>query len=86
MSTANMAGRLYVFLRYAQDLEEDDINMCRRTLRDSLDPFALPTEDFRKLFRLPQEGVIYLTNMLTPQLGQPRRRTGIPVHLRVLLH
>ncbi|XP_024882511.1 putative nuclease HARBI1 isoform X3 [Temnothorax curvispinosus] len=56
----------------------------RRGLRDVSDPFAIPENEFRSLYRLSREAVQILIDDLRPLLPAPRRRHATPVQLQVL--
>ncbi|KAK9738327.1 hypothetical protein QE152_g9964 [Popillia japonica] len=45
--------------------------MHRRQLRDASDPFNMPEERFKELFRLSRELVFHLIHLLRPHLHQP---------------
>ncbi|GLV32908.1 uncharacterized protein CBL_20057 [Carabus blaptoides fortunei] len=60
-------------------LEEDD----NRNLRDTTNPFEVPENNFKKMFRLNKITTLDLIHALEPFLIQSRRDT-IPIHLKVL--
>lgn len=56
----------------------------RRRLRDAQNPFELPREEFLSLFRLPQEAVMNLVNLLRAEL-QSERVIGLSPEIKVIL-
>lgn len=56
----------------------------RRRLRDAQNPFELPREEFLSLFRLPQEAVMNLVNLLRADL-QSERIIGLGAEIKVIL-
>ncbi|XP_067207117.1 putative nuclease HARBI1 [Linepithema humile] len=56
----------------------------RRRLRDMLDPFALPENEFMGMYRLTRNMTRILVEALEPYLPPRRRALGIPNELKVL--
>lgn len=56
----------------------------RRRLRDAQNPFELPREEFLSLFRLPQDAVMNLVNLLRAEL-QSERVIGLSPEIKVIL-
>ncbi|XP_012285523.1 putative nuclease HARBI1 isoform X2 [Orussus abietinus] len=61
------------------------MRMARRTLRDSSDPFAVPENEFRSLYRLSKDAVWALIDELRPFMPVKRRITAIPIELQILV-
>lgn len=55
-----------------------------KRLRDAQNPFELPREEFLSLFRLPQEAVMNLVNLLRAEL-QSERVIGLSPEIKVIL-
>nr|XP_012217247.1 PREDICTED: uncharacterized protein LOC105669078 [Linepithema humile] len=58
--------------------------IMRRRLRDMLDPFALPENEFMGMYRLTRNMTRILVETLEPYLSPRRRALGIPNELKVL--
>lgn len=56
----------------------------RRRLRDAQNPFELPRDEFISLFRLPQDAVMNLVNLLRAEL-QSERIIGLSPEIKVIL-
>lgn len=55
----------------------------RRRLRDMLDPFVLPENEFMGMYRLSRNMTRALVEALEPHLPPRRRALGIPNELKV---
>ncbi|GLV33405.1 uncharacterized protein CBL_20150 [Carabus blaptoides fortunei] len=60
-----------------------NLRVKRRGLRDMSNPFELPDETFKKLFRLPKDLVQTLFNGIEQSLAHPDGCTGIPQYLMI---
>lgn len=56
----------------------------RRRLRDAQNPFELPRKEFISLFRLPQDAVMNLVNLLRAEL-KSERIIGLSPEMKVIL-
>lgn len=61
-----------------------NLRLEHRHLRDYSNPFELPNNRFKKIFRLTKELTFEICNELDNILGQPRRNTYIPNYLKVM--
>lgn len=74
-----------VILIYAEMYDRrNHLRIRRRNLRDSSNPFTLPEERFKELFRFPTRLATELISELRPFMEQGERITFVPIHLRVL--
>ncbi|KMQ81714.1 nuclease harbi1 [Lasius niger] len=71
--------------------EEDDavehnqvMRVTRRILRDVSDPFSVPDNEFRKLYRLTKDTNRVLIEELVPFMPEISRKTAIPHELQIL--
>ncbi|CAL1678255.1 unnamed protein product [Lasius platythorax] len=71
--------------------EEDDavehnqvMRVTRRILRDVSDPFSIPDNEFRKLYRLTKDTSRVLIEELVPFMPEISRKTAIPHELQIL--
>lgn len=67
-----------------ESLRRLELRVERRRLRDAQNPFELPREEFLRLFRLPQEAVMNLVNLLRAEL-QSERVIGLSPEIKVIL-
>lgn len=58
-------------------------NYQRRVLRDASNPFQIPDNIFKGLYRLPKVLAMNLIDELEPFLHDPIRATSVPNHLKV---
>lgn len=56
----------------------------RRVLRDAQNPFEIPHNEFLAKFRISQEMVMYIVNILRQDLHR-RRRSGLSAEIQVLV-
>ncbi|RLU16480.1 hypothetical protein DMN91_010548 [Ooceraea biroi] len=63
---------------------ENRMLRIRRHLRDISDPFSMPENEFRSIYRLSREAVRTLIEDLRPLLLPNTRRHAVPVELQVL--
>lgn len=63
--------------------EEVQLKVVRRNLRDHLNPFELPENTFREIFRFSKATAQYVVDMLIPSLTQTVRSTALPPFMRV---
>ncbi|XP_055843196.1 putative nuclease HARBI1 [Episyrphus balteatus] len=55
----------------------------RRNLRDTTNPFEMPEERFRELFRLTRDAAQILLTEMSPHMHQGQRKTFIPIPIRL---
>uniref|UniRef100_A0A6P7HBR8 Uncharacterized protein LOC114348829 n=1 Tax=Diabrotica virgifera virgifera TaxID=50390 RepID=A0A6P7HBR8_DIAVI len=66
------------------ELQRQLFKLERRVLRDTSNPFEIPDELFKGLYRLPKQIANNLIHELEPFLMDPLRITSFPIHLKVL--
>lgn len=67
-----------------QEERREELARERRTLRNESNPFELPDEEFRKMYRLTKELAQNLIAELEPHMNHGQRNTRLPIDLRVL--
>ncbi|XP_055917651.1 putative nuclease HARBI1 [Eupeodes corollae] len=55
----------------------------RRRLRDNTNPFEMPEERFRELYRLSRDAALILVEEMRPHMRQGQRTTFIPIPVRI---
>lgn len=66
-------------------MQRENLRTKSRRLRDLSNPFELPENTFKSMFRLNRESALDLVNSLNNFLPDGQRTTYIPNHLKVLL-
>ncbi|KYQ52288.1 hypothetical protein ALC60_08601 [Trachymyrmex zeteki] len=62
-----------------------NLNIIRRSLRDTQDPFNILDNTFLKLYRLSKVATVQLIEELKHFMPVLQRRTAIPQHLQILI-
>ncbi|XP_063379324.1 putative nuclease HARBI1 [Cydia fagiglandana] len=76
-------SRFFFYQHAAAAEEKERRKIQRRTLRDAANPFDMPDEEFRHIYRFRKEVVFYLCGELNVDL-QPHNGDGLPTHFKVL--
>ncbi|XP_063360725.1 putative nuclease HARBI1 [Cydia amplana] len=63
--------------------EKQQRKIQRRAIRDICNPFDMPNEEFRHIYRVRKELALYLCAELDADL-KPNHDDGLPAHLKVL--
>lgn len=59
-------------------------NLQRRQIRDMSNPFEIPEDVFRRLYRAPRGLVMDFINEVSPFLTDSIRITSVSKHLKIL--
>lgn len=78
---SSMAGP-YIGYILTTHAEKEARMLSRRQIRDACNPFELPDNEFRRIYRMSKDMGLYICGELENQL-QPKRRDGLPVHIKV---
>ncbi|XP_024867004.1 putative nuclease HARBI1 [Temnothorax curvispinosus] len=62
---------------------QNNLNLIRRRLRDTQNPFDIPDSSFLKLYRLPKVATQQLIEELINFMPVPKRTTAIPQNLQI---
>lgn len=74
---------MYAILFEEANQRRNKMRVERRRLRDNTNPFEMPEERFREVFRLSRDAALILVDEIRPYLPQGQRKTFIPIPLRV---
>ncbi|XP_061724275.1 putative nuclease HARBI1 [Cydia pomonella] len=76
-------ARYHFFLAAAAMEEKQNRKLQRRSIRDACNPFDMPDEEFRHIYRVRKELALYLCAELDADL-KPQHGDGLPAHVKVL--
>ncbi|XP_055852488.1 putative nuclease HARBI1 [Episyrphus balteatus] len=74
---------MYHMVIYDEYNRRNAMRIERRRLRDAQDPFEMPDEQFRAVYRFTRECAFKLIEEMSPHMAKGQRKTFVPIPLRI---